>query len=178
MYVVGDWIEGNVGNLSFGDCQDIFSPSNCCTTRKGRNDEPFDASINGFTDANEHSMSFFSGVSGAETVSAEVAFVDPCERVNFASNSVFGKNPKFVDLGISPAHTADKLKSVIVLATIVGGLTDNSDGLASWHHIVKVTADRASEAKAYSDYIKNSEFESMKALEFENNFGTRLNQMT
>ena len=96
--------------------------------------------------------------------------------MNFASNAVFGENPNFVDLGISPAHTADKLKSVIVPATIAGGLTDNSDGLASWHHIVKVTADRASEAKVYSDYIKNSEFENMNVLEQENNSGTRQNQ--
>ena len=35
-----------------------------------------------------------------------------------------------------------------------------------------------SEAKAYSDYIKNSEFEIMKVFEFENVSGTRLNQMT
>ena len=37
---------------------------------------------------------------------------------------------------------------------------------------------RVSEEKAYSDYIKNSEFETMKVFEFENNSGTRLNQMT
>ena len=113
-----------------------------------------------------------------ETVSAEAAEVNPCERVNFASNSVFGKNPKFVDKGISPAHKADKLNSIFVPATRVGGLTDNSDGLTSSHGIVKVTADRASEAKVYSDYIKNSEFEIMKVFEFENVSGTRLNQMT
>ena len=35
-----------------------------------------------------------------------------------------------------------------------------------------------SEAKAHSDYIKNSEFEIMKVFEFENDSGTRLNQMT
>ena len=136
----------------------------------------FDASINRFPAVNEHSASYFSGVSGAETVSAEVADVNPCKRVNFASNSVFGENPKFVDLGLSPAHTVDKLKSIFVAATRVGGLTDNSDGLTSSHDIVKVTEDRVSEAKAYSDYIKNSEFETMNILEFENNSGTRLNQ--
>ena len=123
-------------------------------------------------------MSIFSDVSGAETVSAEVSDANPCERVNFASNSVFGKNPKFVDLGLSTALTADKLKSAIGPSTIVQGLMDNTDGLLSSHCIAKVTADRASEAKRYSDYIKNYEFETMKVFEFENNSGTRLNQMT
>ena len=39
-----------------------------------------------------------------------------------------------------------------------------------------VTLDRVSEAKSYSDYIKNSEFETMNVFERENNSGTRLNQ--
>ena len=98
--------------------------------------------------------------------------------MNFANNAVVGENPKFMDLELSPAHTADKLKSVIGPATIVRELTDNSDGLASKYGIAKVTADRVSEAKAYSDYIKNSEFEAMNVFEIRNNSGTRLNQMT
>ena len=144
--------------------QDIFSPSDPSTARRGRNAEPFDASIHGFSAVNEHSMSYFSGISGVETVSAEVADINPRERINYASNSVFGETPKFVDLGLSPAHTADKLKSIFFPATRVGGLTDNSDGLTSSHSIAKVTADRANEAKAYSDYIKNSEFKTMNVF--------------
>ena len=81
-----------------------------------------------------------------------------------------------MDLGFSPAHTADKLKSVFVPATRAGGLTDNSDGLTSSHGIAKVTGDRVSEEKAYGDYIKNYEFETMNFFERENNSGTRLNQ--
>ena len=46
----------------------------------------------------------------------------------------------------------------------------------SSHGILKVTTNRASEAKAYSYYIKNSEFETMNVFDFENNSGTRLNQ--
>ena len=99
-------------------------------------------------------MSYFSSVSGAETVSAEVADVNPCKRVNFLSNAVFGENPKFMDLGLSTAHTANKLKSVIGPATRVQGLTDNTDRLTSSHGISKVAADRVSEAKLYSEYIK------------------------
>ena len=51
------------------------------------------------------------------------------------------------------------------------------NGLTSSHGILIVTADIASEAKAYSNYIKNYESETMKFFEFENNSGTRLNQM-
>ena len=43
-------------------------------------------------------------------------------------------------------------------------MTDNSDGLTSSHGIAKVAADRTSEAKAYSDYIKSSEFEAMNVF--------------
>ena len=98
--------------------------------------------------------------------------------MNFASNPVLGESPKFVDLRLSTAHTADKLKSVIGPVTRAGGLTDNSDRLTPSHGISKVAADRVSEAKAYSDYIKNSGFETMKFFEFKKNSGTRLNQMT
>ena len=145
--------------------QDIFRPSNSSTARKGRNAEPFDASIDGFSAVNEHSTSYFSGVSGAETVSDEVADVNPCERVNFASNAVFSENPKFVDLGLSTNHTANKLKSIIGPDTRVRGLTDSSDGISFSHGIARVTADRVSEAKRYSDYIKNSEFETINVFE-------------
>ena len=106
----------------------------------------------------------------------EVADVNPCERVNFASNSIFGETPKFVDFGLSPSHTADRLKSIFIPANRVGELVDNSDGLTSSHGIPKVTANRVSEAKAYSNYIKNSDFETMNVFEQENDSGTRLNQ--
>ena len=111
-----------------------------------------------------------------ETFSAEVADVNPCKGVNFASNSVFGETPMFVDLGLSPAHTADKLKFIFVLATRAEELTDDTNGFLSSHGIAKVTADRVSEAKVYSDYIKISWFETMNVFERENNSGTRLDK--
>ena len=93
----------------------------------GSNAEPFDASINGFSAVNVHSKYYFSGVIGLGEVSAEVADVNLRKRMNFTSNSVLGKTPKFVDLGLLPAHTTDKLKSVIKPATRAGGLTDHSN---------------------------------------------------
>ena len=53
---------------------------------------------------------------------------------------------------------------------------DNSDGVTSSHGIAIFTVDRVSEVKAYSGYIKNSEFETMNVFERENNSRTRLNQ--
>ena len=174
-YGIPPFVATSVSPTRIGN-KDIFSPSNSSTARRGRNFEPFDVSVNGFPAVNEHYTSYFSGLIDVETVSTEAADVNLCKRVNFASNSVFGETPKFVDLGLSPSNTADKLKTIFVHATRAGGLTDNSDGLTSSHAIANVTADRVSEAKAYSDYIKNSEFETMNVFEFENNSGTRLNQ--
>ena len=122
-------------------------------------------------DVNEHSTSSFSGVIGVETVSSEVSDINPRERMNFTSNSVFGETPKFVDLGLSPAHTTDKLKSVIGPTTRAKDWLDHSDRFASRHHIAEVTADRVSKAKTYSDYIKDSKFETMNVFERENNTG-------
>ena len=74
-------------------------------------------------------------------------------RMNFTSNSILGKTPKFVDMGLSPAHKTDKLKSLIGTATRYGGLTDHSDWLASMHSIVEVTEVRVRKVHAYSNYI-------------------------
>ena len=86
--------------------------------------------------------------------------------MNFASNPVLSKSPKFVDLRLSTVNTADKLNSTFAPAT--------RDWLATRHSIAEVTRDRVSEAKEYSEYIKKSEFETMKVFERENNSGIRL----
>ena len=162
----------SVSPAQFRD-QDIINPRYPVGIIKGdRNAEPFNAQINGNSTKNSDPTTLFSHVVGVKAVPVEVADVDASERMNFASNPVLGKSPKFVDLRLSTAHTADKLKSVIGPATRVRGLTDNSDGIKSRNRIAEVTADRESEAKWYSEYIKNSEFETMKVFEFENNSGT------
>ena len=76
-------------------------------------------------------MSNFSSIIGVETVSAEVADVNPRERMNLVNNYVFRKTPKFVDLGFSPTNTADKLNSVFAPATRAEGLMNSSNWLAS-----------------------------------------------
>ena len=136
--------------------QDNFRPSHPIIVKSGRNVEPFVASINGFSAVNEHSKSYLSGLICVETVSTEIADVNPRERMIFASNSVFGETPKFMDLGLSPSHTRDKCKSVIGPTTRAEGWLDHSYWLLSWNRIAEVIEERVVEAKSYGDYIKNS----------------------
>ena len=79
--------------------------------------------------------------------------------MDFPSNSIVTKIPNFLDLRLSPANIADKLKSIMGLATRFEGLTYRSDSLVSRHSIEEVNVRRVSEKKSYSDYIKHSEFE-------------------
>ena len=107
--------------------QEVISPSHPSIAKRGRNVEPFDTPINGPLAINIHYSSYFRRVIVLEAVSGEVSDVNAREKMNFASNSVLGKTPKFVDFGLSPAHTADKLNSIFAPAIRSGGLTDNSD---------------------------------------------------
>ena len=130
--------------------------------------EPFDAHINVSPAKNSDSTSFFNHVVGLEAVSVEVTNVDASKRMNFASNPVLGKTPKFVDLRLSTVNTEDKLNSVFSPVTKVEVLNDHSDWLASRHLIAVITADRVSEVKAYRNYIKNSELETRNFFEQRN----------
>ena len=105
---------------------------------------------------------------GLEAVSGEVYDIDASEMMNFTNNPVLGETPKFVDLRLSTLNRADKLNPVFAPVTRAEGLTDHSNWLASRHRIAEVTADRVSKAKAYINYIKNSEFETRNVLEREN----------
>ena len=120
-------------------------------------------------------MSIIIKVITPQTVSGVSTNVYARKMMDFVSNSVVAEIPKLFDLGLSPAITTDKLKSVIVPATRVEGLTDSSNRLAYMHGYEKVTVGRVSEAKEFSDYIKNNEFETMEVFERENNSRTRIN---
>ena len=147
----------SVSQAQFRD-QDIVSPS----------PEPFDALINGSLDKNSDSTSFSSHVVGLEAVFGEVADVDTIERTNFLSSPVLGETPKFMDLRVSTINTADKLNSVFAPVSRAEGLTDHSEWLTSGHQFAEVTAERVSEAKAYINCIKNSDFETRNVFEREN----------
>ena len=153
--------------------QDIVSPRRSIIVQQGRNDDPFDSPINLFLDVHGQPTSIFSKVIGTKTVSRENTDVYAHERMDFASNSVVAESPNFLDLGLSPANKADKLKSIISPTTRVKGLTDSSKWIASRHGCKEVTARKVSEEKAYSNYIKNSEFETTKVFEQKNISVTR-----
>ena len=100
---------------------------------KAGNTEPLDAPINQFSAVRGHSMPIFSKVIGPKTVSGESTDVYVRQRMDFASNSVVVESPIFMDLGLSPANTTDKLKSVIGPTARVEALEDSSNWLASRH---------------------------------------------
>ena len=118
-------------------------------------------------------MSIFRKWIGLETVLGESADVYARKMMEFASIYVIGKIPNFMDLGLSPSHTKDKLKYVIGPTTIFEGLINGSDWLASRHGIEEVMVGKVNETKSYSDYIRNSEFETTKVFEVENISVTR-----
>ena len=67
--------------------QDIVSPTHPSIKKRGRNTEPFNASINGFFAINGHSTSYFSGIIGLGEFPREVAEVNARKRMNFANSS-------------------------------------------------------------------------------------------
>ena len=103
----------------------LIGPSHPSIAKRGRNADPFNASIDVSLAVNCPSTSYSSGIIGFEAVLREVANVNACKRMNFASNSALSKTPKFVDLGLSPANTADKLNSVFAPANRSKGLMDS-----------------------------------------------------
>ena len=55
--------------------------------------------------------------------------------MDLASNPVVAKSPNYMDLGMSPDNTMDKLKSVIIPTTRVGRPKKGSDWLQPGHDI-------------------------------------------
>ena len=80
-----------------------------------------------------------------------------------------------MDFRPSPANTTNKLKSVIGSTTRVEIFTTGSNWLASRHGIEKVAVERVTKAKAFSNYILENEYETMKVFERENISVTRPN---
>ena len=146
--------------------QNIVNPSHPGSiVKRDRSAEPFDPHINVHPDKNSESTRFFSRVVGLEAVSGEVSDVDTSKRMNFVSDPILGETPKFMDFWLSTVNTADKLNSVFAPVTREEGLTDHSDWLLYRHSIAEVTEVILSEVQEYSDYIKNSEFETRNVSE-------------
>ena len=108
-------------------------------------------------------QNIFSKAIGRKTVSDKITDVYARKRIDFGSNSVLSKIPNFMDFGLSPANTPDKINSIIFPTTRVVRLKNGSGWLAPRHDIEEVMAERVIKAKEYSNYILN-EFETMKFL--------------
>ena len=93
--------------------------------------------------------------------------------MQFGSDSVVTPNPNFVNFRIASVNATDRLGLVSATTTILGRPTLSSDWLQHGHDIEEVTAEKVSEAKAYSDYILENEFETMRVFERENISVTR-----
>ena len=101
-------------------------------------------------------------------VFAEIADIYARERMGFLSNFVISKSPNLMDLGLWPANTMNRLKAVISPNIRVEGMTDIFDWLMCMHGWKEVMVGRVRDAKVFSDYIKNNEFETIKVFEWEN----------
>ena len=107
--------------------QDIDSPRVSVGTQKSRNSHPFKTSINQSSPEHGHPTPIFSKVIGRKTVHDKSADVYARKRMEFGSNSVVSESPNFMDFGLSPANTPDKLKYVIFPTTRFGILTKASN---------------------------------------------------
>ena len=92
-------------------------------------------------------MPGWSKIIGSKVVTDESAKVYARVRMNFGSDTVLVKNLNFINSGLSPVNTTDKLRSVIVLTTRFGRPTNGSDWLHPRHDIEEATAYRVIETK-------------------------------
>ena len=121
--------------------------------KEARNAKLLDASINQFPSKNRDPTPGWSKISSIKVVNNKTADVYARSRMNFGSDTVLSKNPNFMNFGLSPVNTADKLGSVIIPKTRVGRPTNVSDWLHHGHDISGYTADGVNKMKAKSAII-------------------------
>ena len=150
---------------------EIVSPRGSIGPQKVRNTHPFKTSIIRFSPDHGHPTPIFSKVIGRKKFANESADIKSRCGMDFGHNCVVSESPNFMNFGLLPANTRDKLKSVIFPTTRVGRTRNVSHWLRPRHYIEEVTADRVSEKKSHSNYILKSKFETtreIKDLEREN----------
>ena len=84
--------------------------------------------------------------------------------MNFGSDIVLSKNLNFMNFGLSPVNTTDKLGSVINPTTRFGMPTNGSDWLQPGHDIEESTADGLSKLKAKNHFNFKSDFETIREI--------------
>ena len=145
--------------------QEVGSPRGSIGPQKARNAHLFKTSINVFSPKHGHPTPIFSKAIGCKTFSKESADVNSCYGMDFGRNSDVIKSPNFMEFGLWPAKTPDKIESVIVPTTRVGRLANGPNRIRTRHDIEEVTADRVGGTKSHIDYILKSDFETMRKIQ-------------
>ena len=86
-------------------------------------------------------------------------------RMNFGSDTVLSKSPKFMNFGLSSVKTTGELGYVFVPTTRVRRPTNGSNYIPPSHAISEATVDRASKAKAKNHYNFKSDFETRREIQ-------------
>ena len=146
--------------------QKIEGPRRSIIPQGVRNAETLDASINRFMAKHRDPTPGWSTIIGSKVVTDKSFEVYARRRMNFSRDTFFSENPNFMDFGLSPVNTRDKLGSVIVSTTRVGMLTNGSDWLQHGKDNEEATSDRVSKTKAITHYNFRSDFETMREIQY------------
>ena len=137
--------------ISIGS-QKIEGPRRSIPPQESRNPEPLDASINQFPSENRDPMPGWSKIIGSKLVTDEISDVYARSQMNFGSDTILSENPNFINFGMSPINTTDKLGSTIVPITRVWMPTIGSNWIHPENDIEESTADGEIKTKAKNHY--------------------------
>ena len=132
--------------------QKIEGPRRSVIPQEASNAEPLDDSINQFLVEHRDPTPGCIKIIGSKAVNNESVNVYARRRINFGSYTVLSKNPNFINFGLLPVNTTDKLRSVIFPTTIAGRPTNGSEWLQYGHDIEEATSDRVRETKEKNHY--------------------------
>ena len=135
--------------------QMIEGPRRSIIPQEARNSEILYSSINRFPDEHRDSTPGWSKIIGGKVVTNKIANVYTRIRMNFGSDTVLSKNSNFMDFGLSPFNTTDKLGSIIA-----------PDWIQHGHDIEVAAADRVSKMKAKNHYNFKSDFETVREIQY------------
>ena len=134
--------------------------------QESRNAEPLDASINKYPVEHRDPTPGWSKIIGNKVVTDESVNIYMRGQTNFGSDTVLSKNPNFMNFGLLPVNTTDKLRSIIVLTARVGGPRNGSNWLQSGHDIEEAKLDRVRKTKANNHYNFKSYFKTMREIQY------------
>ena len=146
--------------------QNIEGPRRSIIPQEARNANTLDASINQFPAKHRDPSPGWIKIIGRKVVTNKSADVYVCRRMNFRSDTVLSENPNFMNLGLSPVNTTDKLESVPFPTTIFGRPKNGSNWLQPGHDIKESTAYRVIETRENNHYNFKSDFENMRDIQY------------